>query len=131
MPSGVATVYVEFMRVIAGALVAVALGMTSTGCGSACSADARVGLSVTVVDASTKQAICDAQVTATRSGSAAQNVPANPVAPCRYDVFESAGTWAVAASAPAHAAASKDGIVVPGDGCHAVATPVTLELAPQ
>jgi hypothetical protein len=105
--------------------------VTSTGCGSECSAVARVGLSVTVVDASTKQALCDAQVTATRSGGAAQNVPANPAVPCRYDVFESTGTWAVTASAPAHAAATKDGIVVPGDGCNAVKTPVTLELAPQ
>jgi len=101
--------------------------------GGACTADARAGLSVSVVDSGTLARVCTATVTVT-DGSYSETLgmsvppPEDGGPPCfYYGAFERAGTYAVDARAEGRES-RVTGIVVTKDDCHVVPREITLKL---
>jgi hypothetical protein len=114
---------------------AVAAALLAAGCGEepspvVCTAIAVAALNVTVLDASTNQPICDAEVAVT-DGGFRETLPVFPAsgADCRYSgPFERPGTYEVAVRRAGYPPASQSGIRVTSDECHVIPVPVTIRL---
>jgi hypothetical protein len=120
------------MRRIASVVLA-ALG--SAACGDepspvVCTAIAVAALNVTVLDVSTNQPICDAEVTVT-DGAFTETLPVFPGsgADCRYSgPFERPGTYAITVRRAGYPTAVQSGVRVTSDECHVIGVPVTIRL---
>lgn len=115
-------------------LAIVALCLAACGSKNAeCSLESRAGVNVSVKDAATKKAICDAKVIVT-DDSGFRDEPTPIGQPdCIYSAaFERPGTYRVEVSHASYATATRENVEVKMDDveCHVVAQSVAIELSP-
>ncbi len=99
--------------------------------GIVCTELAAAGLNITVVDAVTKQPLCDATVVATE-GEHTETLMVNPpTGDCQYaGAYERAGTYSLDATSPGHLAATLVDVTVTKDECHVIGVMKTISLTP-
>jgi hypothetical protein len=108
------------------------VGLLTQGCdvGTACPAIAIASLNVTVLDASTRQQLCGATVTASDASFSERLLGFGP--PCTYSgAYERPGSYSVRAEREGYQAASVDDVVVrlgPGPCVHPGTAFVTIAL---
>lgn len=107
-------------------LIASALAVAVQGCG--CSDEARAGLSISVIDASTGGRICDATVVATDGSYSETLVAVGGSGSCEYvGATERAGTYDLAVSSGSRTASATH-VVVPNGTCHVTTQMVSVTL---
>lgn len=113
-----------------------ALPLLWLGCGvgtTACPDLAAANFSVTVVDASSGQRICDATVSATdtASGSSMALSPFGGSTDCTYSggFYERTGTFSLTAQKTGYLSVTQSGVVVTKGVCNVITVPLTIRLS--
>jgi hypothetical protein len=89
-----------------------------------------MALIVQVVDAVTKESICDASVDAT-DGAFSESLTPHGLPSCAYSLAQDRpGAYHLVVSKPGYATAERDVSVALGDDCHVNTRTLTIELSP-
>jgi len=119
------------LRVLVFTLSLVTAACTPLPGGTACTEEARSGITLTVKHAITNADICDATVIATQ-GSFTETVQPSGGSPCTYaGLYERAGTYRVEVRKAGFITATEDNVTVTEDECHVNTVVRTVLLTPQ